>query len=164
MTNTTPLTAGINFPWKYIKEFFMCVRSFDPMVEINGDKVGSPTLGIFGIVNAELPNPDVEPQERILSLPIKHQSDYKSLTRAHIDKGVKNGTNELIILYENRRNLIGQPKACFHVSIYPTGTWNSFFEAVTNYKAQEYRWPRPLILYQPSSNNFFPTTENIFSK
>jgi hypothetical protein len=164
MTNTTQLTAGINFPWKYIAGYFMCVRSFTPLVEILGDKVGSSPLGTFGVVNAELPNPDLELQERILSLPIKHKSDFKSVSRAYIDSGIKNGTNELVILYEHRRNLFGRPKACFHLAIYPTGTWNNFFEAVKNYKAQEFNWPRPLILYQPSTTTIFPKTKNIFSK
>jgi hypothetical protein len=164
MNNTTQLTAGIHFPWKNITGFFMCVRSFTPFVEILGDKVGASILGAFGVVNAELPNPDVEPQQRILSLPIKHKSDFKSISRAYMDSGIKNGTNELIILYEHRRNLFGQPKACFHLAIYPTGTWNSFFAAVSNYKAQEFLWPSPLILFQPSTTNIFPKTKNIFSK
>jgi hypothetical protein len=164
MTDTTELTAGINFPWKYVEGLFMCVRSFTPLTEIVVDKVGASVLGTFGVVNAELPNPDVQSHQRILSLPIKHKSDYKSISRAHIDSGIKSGTNELVILYEHRRNLFGGPKACFHVAIYPTGTWNNFFEAVANYKAQEFEWPRPLILYQPSPTNIFPTTKNIFRK
>ena len=164
MTNTTQLTAGINFPWKYIEKYFMCVRSFTPLVEILGDKVGHSSLGIFGFVKAELPNPDVELKGRILSLPIKHKSDFKSISRAFLDSGIKDGTNELVILYEHRRNLFGRPKPCFHLAIYPSGTWESFFEAVNNYKVQEFKWPRPLILYQPSNTNIFPTTKNIFSK
>ena len=164
MTNTNQLTAGINFPWKYIAGYFMCVRSFNQFAEILGDKVGPPTLGAFGVVNVEFPNPDVQSQERFLSLPIKHKSDFKSISRAYIDSGVKNGTNELVILYEYRRNLLSRPKACFHLAIYPTGTWDSFFEAVKNYQPQEFLWPRPLILYQPSTTNIFPTTKNIFSK
>ncbi len=164
MTNTTQLTAGINFPWKYIAGYFMCVRSFTPFSEILGDEVRPPILGAFGVINAELPNPDVEPNERILSLPIKHKSDFKSISRAFLDSGIKDSTNELVILYQPRRNLFCRPKACFHVAIYPTGTWKSFFEAVNAYQAQEFKWPRPLILYQPSTNKFFPSTKNIFSK
>jgi hypothetical protein len=162
MTNTPELMAGVNFPWKYITGYFMLVRSFTPLTQILGDKVGTSVLGTFGVINAELPNPDVESQQRILSLPIKHKSDFKSIYRAHIDSGIKNGTNELVILYEHRRNLLGRPKACFHVAIYPAGTWNNFFEAVVNYKSQEFKWPRPLLLYQPSPSNIFPTTKNIF--
>ena len=164
MTDDAQLMAGINFPWKYVEGLFMCVRSFTPLTQILGDKVGSSVLGTFGVVKAELPNPDVESSQRILSLPIKNKSDYKSISRAHIDSGIKNGTNELVIIYELRRNLLGRPKACFHVALYPTGTWNNFFEAVINYKSQEFKWPQPLILYQPSSTNIFPPTKNIFRK
>ena len=164
MTDTTELIAGINFPWKYVEGLFMCVRSFTPLTKILVDKVESSVLGTFGFVNAELPNPDVQPSQRILSLPIKNKSDYKSIYRAHIDSGIKNGTNELVIIYEHRRNLIGRPKACFHVALYPAGTWTKFFEAVDNYKSQEFKWPQPLILYQPSNTNIFPTTKNIFRK
>lgn len=164
MTNSPQLMAGINFPWKYIAGHFMLVHSFTPLTQIIGNKVRASILGTFGIVNAELPNPDVESQQRILSLPIKHKSDFKSISRAHIDSGIKKGTNELVIIYEYRRNLFGRPKACFHVALYPIGTWNTFFEAVSNYKTHEFKWPRPLILYQPSSTNIFPTSKNIFRK
>ena len=164
MTDEAQLMAGINFPWKYIEGLFMCVRSFTPLTQILGDKVGPSVLGTFGVVKAELPNPDVESSQRILSLPIKNKSDYKSISRAYIDSGIKNGTNELVIIYELRRNLLGRPKACFHVALYPTGTWSNFFEAVDNYKSQEFKWPQPLILYQPSSTNIFPPTKNIFRK
>ena len=101
MAESSELTAGINFPWKYIEGLFMLVRSFTPLTQIAGDKVGTSVLGTFGIVNAELPNPDVQASQRIVSLPIKNKSDYKSISRAHIDSGIKNGTNELIILYEH---------------------------------------------------------------
>ncbi|HVA97957.1 MAG TPA: hypothetical protein VNG53_03600, partial [Bacteroidia bacterium] len=138
--------------------------SFTPLSQISGDKVGASILGTFGIANAELPNPDVQPSQRIVSLYIKNKSDFKSISRAHTDSGIKNGTNELIILYEHRRNLLGRPKACFHVALYPNGIWNNFFDAVQNYKAQEFKWPQPLILYQPSSTNIFPATKNIFRK
>jgi hypothetical protein len=158
------LTAGINFPWKYIEGLFMLVRSFTPLTQIVFDKVGTSVLGTFGVVNAELPNPDVQPSQRIVALPIKNKSDYKSISRAHIDSGIKNGTNELIIIYEHRRNLLGGPKACFHVALYPSGTWNKFFDAVDNYKAQEFKWTQPLMMYQPSSTNIFPSTKNIFRK
>lgn len=164
MTDTTELIAGINFPWKYVEGLFMCVRSFTPLTKIVVDKVESSVLGTFGFVNAELPNPDVQPSQRIISLPIKNKSDYKSISRAHFDTGIKNGTHELVIIYEHRRNLFGGHKACFHVALYATGTWNYFFDAVANYKSQEFKWPRPLILYQPSTTNIFPTTKNIFRK
>lgn len=164
MTEETELTAGMNFPWKYIEGLFMCVRSFTPLTQITGEKVGDSVLGTYGFVKAELPNPDVKTSQRTISLPIKNKSDYKSISRAHIDSGIKNGTNELVILYEHRRNLFGRTKACFHVALYPTGTWNKFFDAVADYKSQEFTWIKPLLLYQPSSSNIFPATKNIFRK
>ena len=106
----------------------------------------------------------MQPSQRIVSLPIKNKSDYKSISRAHIDSGIKNGTNELIILYEHRRNLLGGLRPCLHVALYPSGTWNKFFDAVANYTSQEFKWTNPLILYQPSSSNVFPSTKNIFRK
>jgi len=164
MAESPELTAGMNFPWKYIEGHFMLVRSFIPLTQIVGDKVGTSVLGAFGIINAELPNPDVQHSQRIVALPIKNKSDYKSLSRAHIDSGIKNGTNELIILYQHRRNLLGGTKPCFHVALYPSGTWSKFFDAVTKYKSQEFKWTQPLILYQPSSSNVFPSTKHIFRK
>lgn len=163
MTANSQLTAGINFPWKYIAGYFMCVRSFSPFTELIGDKVGPSILGTFGMIYAELPNPDVETEQRILGLPIKHKSDYKSISRAYYDTGIKDGTNELVLLFEPRKNIWGQQKASFHIAMYPSGTWNKFFEAVNNYAAKEFKWPRPLILFQPSSTNVFPSTTNIFS-
>jgi hypothetical protein len=83
-----------------------------------GDKVGTSVLGTFGLVNAELPNPDVQPStDELYALPIKNKSDYKSISRAHIDSGIKNGTNELIILYEHRRNLLGGLQTLFSCCI-----------------------------------------------
>lgn len=164
MENETQLTAGIDFPWKYINFLFMRVDSFIPLARIDADTVGDSIMGTYGIVTAELPNPDVKPEQRIIKLPVMNKSDYKSISRAHIDSGIKNGTNELVIIYENRRNLFGGLKASFHVALYPSGTWNGFYQAVTNYKSQEFIWPRPLILYQPSNTNIFPATKNIFKR
>jgi hypothetical protein len=164
MAELPKLTAGINFPWKYIEGLFMLIRSFTPLTQIVSDKVGTSVLGTFGFATAELPNPDVQPSERIVALPIKNKSDYKSLYRGYLDSGIKSGANEMIILYEHRKSLLGGQMPCFHVALYPTGTWSKFFEAVANYKSQEFKWPQPLILYQPSSTNIFPATKNIFRK
>lgn len=161
MYDNAPIISGKN--WKYVSRYFMCARSFTPLSQFFGDKVGSSVLGTFGFVCTELPNPDVELQTRIIKLPIENKSDYKSIYKAYNDKGVKDGINEVVLIYEERRNLFGRPKACFHVAIYRTGTWSEFFEAVKNYSAHEFIWPRPLILFQPSSTNIFPTSRNIFS-
>ena len=141
----------------------MRVHSFIPLARLDGDMVGASIMGTYGIVTAELPNPDIKLEQRIIRLPIMNKSDYKSISRAHIDSGIKNGTNEIVIIYENRRGLFGGHKASFHVAIYPSSTWNVFYEAVSNYKSQEFIWPRPLLLYQPSNTNIFPATKNIFS-
>jgi hypothetical protein len=76
--NSLPV-AGISFPWQYIDGAYLRVRGFAPSADIAGDKVGSPILGAYGIINAELPNPDVNPEQRIVQLPIEHKSDYKSM-------------------------------------------------------------------------------------
>ena len=120
-------------------------------------------MGSYGFVTAELPNPDVEPSQRIITLPIKHKNDYSSIYKAFIDTGVKTGTNELVLVYEHRRNLFGRHKACIHLAAYPKGTWNTFFEAVTNYAAKEFQWPIPLFLFRPSTTRIFPNTLNDLS-
>ena len=156
--------AGVDFPWQNIAGFYLCIRSFAPYASISGDKIGSPMLNTYGVINAELPNPDVDEEQRIISLPIKHKSDFRSLSRAHLDAGVKSGDNELVILYEHRTGLFGGQKACFHVAAFPDGTWQTFYEAVESYSAKEFRWPKPLFLFQPSSTAPFPPSSNLFSK
>ena len=42
MTDAAKLTAGIDFDWKHIAGYFMCIQTFKPMAQILGDKVGSP--------------------------------------------------------------------------------------------------------------------------
>jgi hypothetical protein len=163
-TPNSRLVAGKSFPWQHIDGYALRVRLFLPFADIEGDKVGSPIMGTYGLINAELPNPDVNPEQRIVQLPIEHKSDYKSVSRAHLDSGVKSGANELIVLYEHRRGMFGGRKPCIHVACYPAGTWQSFFDAVDEYASGEFRWPQPLFLYQPSPNSFFPaTTRNLFS-
>jgi hypothetical protein len=157
------LIAGKSFPWQDIAGYYLRVRSFTPFTAVSGDKVGSPLLGAYGLVLVELPNPDVDSQQRAVTLPIEHRSDYKSVYRAHLDSGIKAGTNEVIILYEHRRGFLGRRKPCFHVAAYPTGTWQRFFDAVSNYGPREFQWPEPLFLFQPSSKAAFPAASNIFS-
>ena len=45
------------------------------------------------------PNPNVDPEKRIVILPTAHIGDYKSLSSAHIDQRVMDGANEVIVLY-----------------------------------------------------------------
>lgn len=163
MSEQLKLVAGKTFPWQYVAGYYLRLRSFTPVAEIYGDKVGSPILGAYALADAELPNPDVEPQQRLVTLPIEHHSDYKSLHRAHLDAGVKAGTNELVLLYEHRSGIFGGRKASFHVAAYPAGTWQGFFDAVSKYAADRFRWPQALFLYQPSSTAAFPAGGNLFS-
>ena len=163
MNDGSSLIAGKSFPWHEIAGYYLRVQSFTPFAEISGDKVGSPLLGAYGLVLVELPNPDVDSQQRTVTLPIEHRSDYKSVYRAHLDSGIKAGTNELIMVYEHRRGLFGRRKPCFHVAAHRTGTWQRFFDAVSNYTPNEFQWPEALFLYQPSSKAAFRATSNIFS-
>jgi hypothetical protein len=102
------LIAGLSFPLEYIAGYYMRLHTFTPLAELVLDNVGPPGLmGAYALANVEPPNPDVEPHQRIITLPIKHKSDYKSLCRANIDSGVKAGTNELVLLYEHRRGFWG---------------------------------------------------------
>jgi hypothetical protein len=146
----------------------MRVRKFLPIATLNGDNVSEALPGgVCGFVHAELPNPDVEPEKRIVSIPIKNKSDYKSVFRAHLDPGIKSGVNELIVMYVHRRGLFGKHKPCIHVAGYPAGTWRGFFDAVDKYASAEFRWPPPLFLYEPIPNGPFPAgkglAQNLFS-
>jgi len=164
MNDASSLIAGVDFPWQNIAGYYMCVRSFTPFADVSGDNVGAPVLNKYGLVYAELPNPDVDEEQRTLCLPIEHKSDYKSFSRAHLDNEIESGINELVVLYEHRKGLFGGKKPCFHIAAFPEGTWETFFEAVDKYSASEFKWPKPLFLFQPSSNIAFPQTTNIFSK
>jgi hypothetical protein len=163
------LYAGRSFPWKHIAGYYLRVCSFTRFAEVTGDSVGSAGVaGMYGIIKIELPNPDINPEQRIVKLPIQHKSDYKSVYRAHFDSGVKSGANELIVLCEHRRGLLGRRKPCIHVACYPAGTWQGFFNAVDKYASAEFRWPEPLFLYSPSPVAPFPVprkglTKNLFS-
>lgn len=163
MSESSSLIAGVHFPWKHIAGFYMCVRSFTPFANITGDDVDSPIPNKYGLIMAELPNPDVDIEQRVLTIPIEHKSDFKTLYRAYLDNGVTSGINELVILYEHRKSLFGGRKPSFHVAAFPKGTWQKFFEAVENYASSEFKWPKPLFLFQPSSTCVFPSVTNLFS-
>jgi hypothetical protein len=112
MLSSSTLQAGIDFRWEWIAGYYMRVRKSIPFATIEGDTVGPPTVIGYGYIIAELPNPEVHPEQRIVCLKIQHKSDFKSISNAHLDRGVKSGANELIILYEHRRGLFGTPKPC----------------------------------------------------
>lgn len=154
--------AGRDFSWKHIEGYFMCVLFFDALVEMGFDgKIGSPILNAYGFLYVELPNPDVDRENRILSLPVENKKDYKSLYSAAFDKGLMNGENEFIVVYQHRRNLLRRPKPCFHIAIYEKGIFDAFFEKVSNYESHKFSWPEPLVLFQPHSRSVFPKTSNL---
>jgi hypothetical protein len=131
---------------------------------LEGDSVGNPTLGTYGLAIMELPNPDATPEQRLITFPIEAKGDYKSICRAQLDGGVRDGSVELVIAYEHRRGLFGGAKPGLHIAAYRAGTWQGFFKAVSNYKAQEFVWPSALFLYQPTSTRVFPAAANLFSE
>jgi hypothetical protein len=153
--------AGRDFRWEWIAGYYMRLHKFMPLAKIEGDTVGPRSVLGYGYINAELPNPDVEPEKRIVSIRIENKSDYKSVFRAQLDSGIKSGVNELIILYQHRPGLFGKHKPCIHVAGYPAGTWQGFVEAVDRYASGEFRWPPPLFLYAPTTWHVFPPTKNL---
>jgi hypothetical protein len=155
--------AGTHFPWKQISGFYLRLDSFLAVAEVHGDRVGPAVAGFFGLATVELPNPDVEPEQRLVTLPIEHKSDYKSLVRAQLDHGVRDKTNELVVMYEYRRGILGGKRACLHVAAYSAGTWRSFFDAVDRYSSKDFHWPTALFLYQPNNTRIFPASGNIFA-
>ncbi len=164
MSHEPELTADIHFPLKAIANFYMLVKNFTAFAQLQGNKITNPLIGVYGIVDVELPNPDVEKPQRVVRINIKNKSDFKSLSRAHFDKGLDEGVNELVLLYEPRRTLLGGKLPGFHLALYPKGTWEEFYKAVDAYKAQEFVWPRPLLSFQPSDLRVFPPSTNIFEK
>ncbi len=156
----TPPIAGHDVPWERVSGFFLRLESFRPYAQQVGGQVGPDS---FGLAIAELPDPDLEPAQRLFGLPIEHQSDYRSLVGAHLDDGVRDAATELIVLYEPRRGLLGGKRACLHVAAYPAGTWEAFFDAVSRYAAEEFCWPNALFLYQPGATKVFPCKINRFA-
>jgi len=156
--------AGLNFPWENISGFCLRFVSMMGFAGLEGDRVGSPTLGAYGLAEMELPNPDISAQQRLISVPIKTKGDYKSICRAQLDSGVRDGSIELVIVYEHRRGFFGGAKPGLHVAAYPAGTWEKFFDAVSHYKSQDFVWPSALFLYQPSTTRVFPARNNLFSE
>jgi hypothetical protein len=162
-TATDQLVAGLSCPWEYIAGSVLRLRMFVPFATVNGAHVSRPPLRrVYALTVVELPNPDVLPDERVIQVPIEHSSDFKSLAHAHLDLGVRDKANELLLVYEPRRGFFGGKKACLHVVAYPAGTWDKFFDAVSHYAAQEFVWPKALFLYQPSHTRVFPATSNCF--
>ena len=72
------LVAGKSFPWEYITGFYLRLTHFTPVATIDGDTVGSGVMGAYGLASAELPNPDVEPNQRVV----------RSMTRCSVELGL----------------------------------------------------------------------------
>lgn len=154
------IIAGRNCSWHLFDGAFMRLETYMPFDQ--GPGGAKKMMGAWALAVAEVPSPDAEPAQRLCTLPIENKSDYQSLTHAHFDSGIKNGTNELVLLYQHRRGLFGGGKPRFHIAAYPKGTWLQFFDAVANYKSQEFRWPKALFLYRPNSLVVFPGDANCF--
>ncbi len=158
------LLAGKDFPWEYVAGFYLLFSNLMSFAEVAGHTVrGNKVFGAYGVATVELPNPDIDANQRMLMLPIENKSDFKSIVYAQLDSGVTEGTNELILLFENRKGWFGGRKPSLHVAAYPTGTWLKFFEAVTNYNGADYQWPNALGLYQPSGVAAFHSSRNLFT-
>lgn len=156
--------AGLNFPWENISGYCLRFVSMMAFADLEGDRVGSPMLGAYGLADMELPNPDISAQQRLITVPIKTKGDYKSMSRAQLDSGVRDGSIELVIVYEHRRGFFGGAKPGLHVAAYPVGTWDKFFDVVSHCKSQDFVWPSALFLYQPSATRVFPSRNNLFSE
>ncbi len=158
------LVAGKSFPWEYVAGFYLLFSDLTSFAVVAGHTVqGNKVFGAYGVATVELPNPDIDANQRMLMLPIENKSDFKSIVYAQLDSGVKEGTNELILLFENRKGWFGGRKPSLHVAVYPTGTWLKFCEAVKNYKGADYQWPNALGLYQPSDVAAFHSSRNLFT-
>lgn len=156
--------AGLDFLWENISGFYMRFVSMINFASLEGDRVGSPTLGSYGQAEMELPNPDISAQQRLITVFIKTKGDYKSICRAQLDRGVRDGSNELVVVYEHRRGFFGGAKPGLHIAAYPAGTWEKFFDAVSHYKSQDFVWPSALYLFQPTTTRVFPAKSNLFSE
>lgn len=162
--NSPKPIAGQDFPWENISGFCLRFVSMMGFAGLDGDRVGSPTLGAYGLAEMELPNPDISAQQRLITVPVKTKGDYKSICRAQLDSGVRDGSIELVVVYEHRRGFFGGAKPGLHVAGYTAGTWEKFFDAVSHYKAQDFVWPSALFLYQPTTTRVFPARNNLFSE
>ena len=152
------LTAGYDFPWDWVEGYFLLFHRLTEFAEIDGTRVGSGALGTYGVIAAELSNPDVE--ERVISLPIRSKNEYRAVYQAQLDAGVSNGTNQLILLLQPRKGLFGGKGRALHIAAYPTGVWSGFMDAVASYQASEFRWPTPLFVFQSGGTKVFPETKN----
>jgi hypothetical protein len=57
---------------------------------------------------------------------------------------------------------LGKTKACFYVAMIRSGTWQGFFEAVSNYKSQEFKMASTFSIISPKLNQNFPSVEKNF--
>jgi hypothetical protein len=131
---------------------------------MEGDRlVADKLLGAYGVIQARLPNPDVDREMQSVNVPVQNASDLKSFIRTHLDKGVGDGSNELVMMYLHQKSLLSK-KPSIVLAAFRKGVWDSFFEAVANYKSQEFTWPEALFLYQPTPMGPFKSNSNLFRK
>lgn len=159
---SSPLIVGKQFPRKYVQDYYLLVHHLTQFAEVEGDKVDRAVAGAYGLLEVELPNPDVDEKTRRLLLPIENKKDYLALSRMIlIDRRVVAGDNEVVVLCHPSRGVLGRPKPSIYAAMYERGVWRRFYEAVDAYSAQEYRWPKPLVLYKPGDLPVFPQPSNI---
>ncbi len=159
MAGDAPI-AGKEFPWALVERYYLRLTHLSPFARLEGDRVvGRGVLGAYGLAEVELPNPDVD--QRLVSLPIEHKDDFRAISLLQLDRGVQSGENEVVIVVIRKRGLVSR-KPSFYLAVYPSGTWQAYFQAVAEYKSQEFRWPEPLLLVAPDSHLApFPSTANI---
>ena len=162
MTIATHPRAGMHFPIKQLDGLYMRLDKFMALATLDGDTVGCKFIGAYGLAVVEVSNTDVEPDERLVTLPFEHVSDYKSVHRAYQSRGIKSREEELILFYEHRTGLFGSRKPSIHVGAFLQGTWIAYMEYVARYEAKKFAWPDALFHYQPTSLPAFNGPNNIF--
>ena len=61
------LVAGKDFPWEYIAGFYLLFSKLFSFAEVVGHAVkGNKAFGAYGVASVELPNPDVDANQRML--------------------------------------------------------------------------------------------------
>ena len=156
--------AGKSFPWKYIDGYYLRVRLFTRFAEMEGDSVGSGVLGVYGVINAELPNPDVNPEQRIVSVLIEHRATTSPCTGRILILASSQEPMSWSLCTSTGEAYFGRRKPSIYVACYPAGTWQGFSNAVEKYASAEFRWPEPFFLYAPSPNAPFPPLRKVLQK
>jgi hypothetical protein len=91
-------------------------------------------------------------------LSIQHKSDYESILNAHLDRGVKSGANELIILYEHTaEDCLARTSPAFTWRVILRTHGKASLTLLTGMRAAEFRWTASGFVVSsvsPHSGNF----------